>query len=319
MQIERSPLRSSQRKNDLSGSRDLEQGQDGFALIAVLLFLLVATAIITPMVLAARTDFLLSSRDYLKTRHAVLAESILNIVSWELASLGLEKNEALLLNSEPMKAVCGSYAISITVQDQAGLIDINAAPERLLESGFQALGFSGSEARSLSEITIAYRTPQVNGVLPPRGADDLSNGLKYFAFEAIEEIYEFPGFSRMSPDQIAQVFTTYSKQGSVNSNVMSPLLSDLLPNEATGQFPFIISQEAPLLFGEIRVLVENVSLDARAFSGAMIEVPDANTGIYNVKERSIDPGILGGRKTFEATVECDELFGGEIAALIASS
>lgn len=310
---------SSQRRSRPAKLEQTDCPQSGFALIAVLLFLLVATAIITPMVLAARTDFLLSSRDYLNTRQSIVSESVLNIINWELASLGVEKNEALALNSEPMQMVCGDYAITIAIQDQAGLVDINAAPERLLQAGFQALGFSGNEASSLSKLAIAYREPKIGNTVPPRNADELTNGLKHFGFEAIEEIYEFPGFAKMPPGRLSQVFTVFTKQATINSRVMSPLLAEILPDEATAQFPFIVDQEVPLLFGEVRVLVENTDFNARGFSGAVIEVPDATAGIFSLKERSIDPGILGDENTFDANLECADVFGDQVASLLASS
>lgn len=307
------------RKTDHLAMQKVERKQDGFALIAVLLFLMITSAIITPMVLAARTDFQLASRKYLNTRLAVLAEGILNVVIWQLATFTESKNDNLLLNSAPMQAVCGNHAITIVIQDQASLIDINVAPLALLEAGFNALDFSRGDASELGKTVIAYRLPEDAGANIPNMADELSVGLKHFAFEAIEELYEFPGFAKMSPDDISKVFTIYGRRESVNSQNMSDILSKILPDQATGQFPFIVEGEFPLLYGEIRVKVESLDFNASGFSGAMIEIPEGQPGIYNILERVVDPGILGSKKRFNANARCEDLFGGQIAALVANS
>ncbi|MDJ0613682.1 MAG: hypothetical protein QNJ29_08370 [Rhizobiaceae bacterium] len=296
-----------------------QDAQEGFALIVVLLFLLVATAIITPMVLAARTDFLLSSRTYLNTRQSAMSEGILNIIAREIALQGVEKNEALLFDSTPMQTGCGDYRITVSVQDQSGTIDLNAAPEELLEEGFKALGIATSDSQRLARLVVAYRSPKESTGIEPSGVGDLVAGLKYFAFEAVEELYEFPGLSKMPPELISQVFTTYSRRATVTSQNMSALLSEVLPDRPTGQYPFIVEAEEPVLFSEIRVLVENSQFDARGFSGAIIETPDPNSGIFNVKERTNDPGILGGKRSFDANMNCAELFGDEVAAIISGS
>jgi len=304
--------------NDCVNNEDAH-GQNGFALIAVLLFLMIVTAIITPMVLAARTDFLLTSRGYLNTRQAVLAEGILNVMIWQAAAFTEVRNENLQLDSTPLQAICGDHAITIVMQDQASLIDINVAPVDLLEAGFTALGFDRGDAIGLSETVLAYRLPESSGVPEPRYANELIAGLKHSAFEAIEELYEFPGFSKMSPSNISKVFTTYGRRDSINSQHMSDRLSAVLPDQPTGQFPFIVQGEFPLLYGEIRVKVESLKLNASGFSGAIIEISEGQAGIYRIVERVVDPGILGNKAPFNTNVHCEELFGGRIATLIANS
>ena len=99
------------------------QNNDGFALLSVLLFLLVVTAIVTPLVLSARTDLILASSSHNSHKQNILAEGLVSVVARQVASFGYEINDRLLLNSMPMRSKCGDQLVELRIQDQFSTID----------------------------------------------------------------------------------------------------------------------------------------------------------------------------------------------------
>jgi len=63
-----------------------DDDQAGFALLMVLLFLLAVTAIIAPLVLSARTDFLVASNRLQQERLESIADGLVTVIARELAS-----------------------------------------------------------------------------------------------------------------------------------------------------------------------------------------------------------------------------------------
>jgi general secretion pathway protein K len=286
--------------------------RDGFALVAVLVFLLVVAAVITPFVLAARTDFQLAMAGYRKDRQTHLAEGLMRLVARQLAASGNDVNEALRLNSQPLRTICGSHQIELRIQDQLSLVDLNGAPLDLLAAGFAAMGFDSGAAVELAQLAEEFRK---NGADSSQGGDKLSNGFKSAPFEAIEELYEFPGFTNQPLGKLAEIFTVYGRRETVKANNMSAALSNILPSVPSARFPFIeVSDEAPRM---LRIEVSVRSRDGRAAgnSGILIEVTDNVSSLYKELERATDRRIVGGEPgSFVQGLTCQQLFGAEVAA-----
>lgn len=290
--------------------------RDGFALVSVLLFLLVVTAVITPFVLAARTDFLLASAGYHKDRQTHLADGLARLVARQVAAASEEINEELRFNSEPMRSVCGNSLVEVRVQDQLGLVNLNLAGADLLAAGFSALGFDSSDSSDLAALAETYRNQE--GAASPAAERDLSDGFKFGSFEAIEELYEFPGFARQSVELLGKVFTIHGGLQTINAtNVPAALKKEI------GRFsgnPLIVDvNPSESRHFRISILARSVANQAIGFSEFVIEVTDGKNAAYKVLERGTDPGVVGDPPAeLPANMRCHQIFGEEVSEWLAA-
>ncbi len=304
--------------NRAAGEFPANPARDGFALVAVLLFLLVVTAVITPFVLAARTDFLLASSAYRNDRQIHLADGIARLIARQVASSAIEVNDAIRLNSDPMRSFCGNQQVEVRVQDQLSLVDLNAAPTDLLAVGFTATGMSGGDARELADLVAAYRNPDAAGA-GNTGENKLSDGFKHSAFEAVEELYEFPGFANMPYRYLSDVFTVYGRRETINANNLPEGLASILPSGPTPQFPFVQNSEELSAFYRIEVTLRALNSRNYGYSGMVIEISGDNTASYAELERTTQPNIVGSEPNeFVQNMRCEQLLGVEVAQWLAS-
>lgn len=289
--------------------------------MAVLLFLMVVAAVITPFVLSARTDFLLASGTFRKDRQTHLADGLVKLVARQIAASTEELNEVLRFNSEPLRAACGNQRIEVRIQDQMSLVDLNTAPIELLDVGFAAGGFSGGEADKLSELAKLFRSSEATD--QSGKGKQLTNGFKFAPFEAVEELYEFPGFARLPLRQLTGVFTVYGRRETINASNLPAALDELLPSAPTGQFPYVVEEnedEEASRFYRVDIMARSASSNTIGFVGAVIEITDPENALFRVLERSGDPNVIGAPEDgFAGTVDCDDLFGDEVAEWLAGA
>lgn len=295
------------------------KNRDGFALVAVLLFLLVVTAVITPFILAARTDFLLASSAHHKARQGHSAAGIANLIARQLASRKVEQNEKIAVNSEPMRSVCGDKMIEVRVQDQLGIININLAPVELLRAGFAVLPQDELSPGELADFALAYRSPDA----PAGGVDEelLQDGLKRAPFEAIEELYEFPGIPRMAVSELSAVFTTHGGRPSVYMDNAPEPVGDSINGLGLARDPYVLAGVAndESRFFRIEVTIRSSADRLSGFAGYLIEAEDNENGRFTTVEQTVVPGVISSvTGEFTADLDCEELFGDEAAQWIAA-
>ncbi len=289
----------------------------GFALVSVLLFLMVVAAVITPFVLAARTDFLVTSNAYRKSKQTQLAAGLADFTARQVASLEQLRSETLLLNSEPMRSVCGKHSIEIRVQDQLGLINANLAPIELLQAGFATLAPPDANPRDLAELALAYRDPEGKS----QGADEkqLSDGFKFLPFEAIEELYEFSGFQGMPVSILSRVFTVHGGIPAVRLDNAPKLLADSIKGKGLDRDPFVDTGTELSRFYRIEVTVRSSADQSTGFAGFQIEIGDGTDGKFKKTERTVVPGIISSApQNFAANLECEQLLGDDLAKWMAA-
>jgi general secretion pathway protein K len=303
--------------------------QDGFALVMVLLFLLAVTAIIAPLVLGARTEFLVSSNRLQQDRLESIADGLVVVLSRELAASPLEpRNEAIKVNSTPLRCQNARYLIEARVQDQAGLIGINNASVELLTAGFAALQFPASTSGDMAEATVAYRTPPGAELAPPPGTlqapgrDDLvAGGMKLKPFEAVEELYDFTGFRGKPVQAINEVFSLHNTTETIIGPRISTRLARVLPPAPTPRYPFILEQapEGPKTY-RIDVQVRSANAQMSGYAGAIVAASESEAGDYEIIERTGNPEFQAeGPSDFAGAIDCDMLLGEGVAASLLSN
>ncbi len=297
----------------LADASSAEQTNSGFALVFVLLSLLVITSVITPFILAVRTDFMLASGSYLRSKQNHLAFGLTSVFAQRLFAAGSNSHHIVPPRSVPVQTVCGNQIINLQVQDQFGVIDLNTASKELLMHGLKALGFGDPEAARLAALIEQFRNPFVHSSIA--GSDGLTNGLKHAPFEAIEELYEFPGFAKMPLGQLTEVFTVHSQRATLSAQSMSIALAKYLPDGPTPQYPFIVHDTGPASRYRIEVKVQSIRDAATGFAGQIVESSNGNKGKVILRERVTDPSYMERPAVPEIReMDCSEVFGEAIAA-----
>lgn len=308
-----------------------DDDEAGFALLMVLFFLLAVTAIIAPLVLGARTDFLVAANRLQQDRLETIADGLLVVLARELGAPPLEpRNEAITVRSAPLRCRDAQYMIEARVQDQSGLIGINTAPAELLAAGFRALDFPPGDVAELTATLVAYRTlPSSENagapgdpVLAPlaEGDDRVTGGLKRKPFEAVEELYDFAGFRGKPVRALSEVFSIRNETETISGPRISTRLSRELPAGPTPGMPFILAEVAagPKTY-RIDVEVRTADGGMAGYSGAMVMASEGETGDFGILERTSNPEFLSeGESDFSGAGDCGMIFGqGVMAALVA--
>ena len=99
--------------------------------------------------------------------------------------------------------------MTLIVQDQTSLIDLNTASPQLLAIGFEAMGISSSDAVKMAQASNRYRRPPQGGI--PSGSDLLISGFKHGPFESVEELYEFKSLAGINPGILSGIATISSR------------------------------------------------------------------------------------------------------------
>jgi len=303
--------------------------QDGFALVMVLLFLLAVTAIVAPLVLGARTEFLVSSNKLQQDRLESVADGLVVVLARQLGASPTEpRNEAIKVNSTPLRCQNARYVIEARVQDQAGLIGINNAPAELLTAGFSALQFPAGTSRDLAEATVAFRTPSGQALAPGEapapvaGRDDLvAGGMKSKPFEAVEELYDFTGFKGKPVQAINEVFSLHNTTENIVGPRISVRLARILPPAPTPRYPFILEQgpEGPKTY-RIDVVVKSANAAMSGYAGAIVAASENENGDFEIIERTSNPEFQAeGGSDFAGAIDCDMLLGAGVEAALLSN
>ena len=313
----------------MSGSRSRavvaeEGGSSGFALAVVLFFVLAVAAFITPLVLGARTDFLVASNKLQQDRLVMVAEGVVTVLARTLAATPVDApGPELTLRSVPLRCEMRTLTVEVRLQDQYGLVDLNSAESGLLQAGFEALGFERETAERLAETAIAFRLPpEQDGERPDVDAGTIVGGLKKRPFEATEEVYDFQGLRGTPARAIAETFTIYNRRPTILGPQMPQRLSRILPVAPSPTYPFVVEENTEDLTRTYRIDVSVTDSDggAKGFAGAIVTAGGDGSGNFDVLERVQSPEILPEEAPdFGTAIGCDRLLGVGAATFLAAA
>lgn len=275
----------------------------GFALFAVLSFLLLAASVVTPLVMNARTSALIARNVADDVKMRLLADGLIDLAKAEItAKAGLPDF------SIPQVVQCafGSSRISYEFQNHAGLIDLNAASADLLRVGFLASGHSADIAEKLAQTVLRFRSVE-------QGADQFSpvqvaGGLKFGLFESVDELNDFQATDMDLTPDYHRTFTTRTATGTVLKSAMPSATELVLKNMPEQDAYFVVSGSPPIVALSLSI---SVSRQGKATHQALMDTgPDA-AGIF----RNLSPLRPIGQKdgvdvlpSLDNTVDCNAFF-----------
>ena len=210
---------------------DSEKSENsGFALVmAVWLFALLA-AVLASFLLKVRSENLIAANLSMNTKVEAIADGIVRSVAFELAlrpsvASGLYRRCTWSAN----------YFVEISVQDQAGLIDLNTAPKDILALTIASL--SGSAA--IAEGIESYRdNDSLNDDGSPESAryQGKDYGPKNAPFLVIEELQQVPGVDLALYDRLSEMVTVHSFENGLDQNQSPATLRDIIISDTQGVF-----------------------------------------------------------------------------------
>ncbi|KQQ18820.1 general secretion pathway protein GspK [Methylobacterium sp. Leaf122] len=204
--------------------RSVASGEQGFVLPAVLAVMIVVSAAALIATDRHRTRTAVAESQTRGLRLQGLADGAARLVATGIVlertrgmpGLGLPRNGAAIACGLPE-----GRRLVLALQDQAGLIDLNAAPRPPLEAAFRALSIGDADALRLAAEVMDYRDadddPEPGGAERPQyAARGLSHGPRNALFTSIDEIERLPS---MTPERAALLrgaLTIYNPGGGLD-------------------------------------------------------------------------------------------------------
>lgn len=283
--------------------------ESGFALVAVLWFLLLVAAVVAPFAVAARTDFLIASNIREQNRLDMLADGLSTLVALRvLGDDGAALLAELPLNSTPVSCAAGRYLIAMELQDQTGLIDLNVADEATLAIGLQSIGIARGSADAVAETIVRYRSHQPESSRPEIA---VRGGLKGGRFESVVELSDLKPLSNLEPADLHRAFTVHSGLGVLAASRAPTQLATLLEAPANPS-----GDGGPVQAFAIEVRVRDQTTAIKGYAGFLAEP----TPPPNPPFRRIEPLFESGsaERPVKAGRPCPELLRRDIAELMAA-
>lgn len=288
-----------------------ESASSGFSLSAVLVFMLIVSAIIVPFAVTAKTRLMIANNEVEQERLRLVAEGLGNVVASQLT--GDTGTEKFPLDFTQVACRSGELSFGIRVQDHGGLIDLNTADERLLALGFKSLGFEQQTAEELAKAAVQFRdnAGQSSEVFRPRSTAGPAED-KQAPFEFVSELNEFPALVSIPPRTLHAVFTVNSKRGGVLADrAPGPLRAAL----AGGSGVSVFQTPVDTLAFTVEVVVRRDRSGIAGEAGFIIQKSPATPTTFWRVSRS-PAGEAGALPPAIASIGCDGLFGTEAARIL---
>ena len=224
--------------------------QRGIALVIVLWMLALLTVIANSMVFSLRSEVQVAGNHAASARAEAAADAGVYKAIRELTrpAADLQRWQG---NGLAHEWIFDGVAVRVTIMDEAGKIDINAAPETLLGGLFRSLGVDETLASSLADAIIDWRDPdnlrRLNGA---EKEDYIAAGKDYGPrnanFETVEELRLVLGLNDDIFRRAAPLITAYSGRPGVSSPVAPRAVLMALPGIAPEQVDSYLTERQAL-------------------------------------------------------------------------
>ncbi|KMO39861.1 type II secretion system protein GspK [Methylobacterium aquaticum] len=203
------------------------RGEAGFVLPSVLAILLVVAAAAATAVRAMQTRSAATASRAASLRLQGLADGAVRLAAVSLVVQHARRMPGLGLPENGAPVACplpGGGTLALAVQDQAGLVDLNASPRPLLEDAFRALGVPDRDAAALAAEAVDARDP--DDAPEPNGAEaaqyrarGIATGPRNAPFATIDEIEELPSMTETYAALLRPAVTVHNPGGGIDLSV----------------------------------------------------------------------------------------------------
>jgi general secretion pathway protein K len=195
--------------------RSRRKREGGFALVTALWAAMILALVTSFVVKAWRTDAHIAHTRLTHAQDRALAQGAIELVKLRL--LAPIDPRQLPTDGTPFVVTYAGHAVRVSVQDQAGLIDLNFAPAELLHKLFVLQGVKELDAQALTDRITDWREKSVGRRLNGAKAPDYEEagygyGPREAPFESVAELRLVIGMTPDIFDRVAPLLTVYSQK-----------------------------------------------------------------------------------------------------------
>ena len=187
----------------------------GFVLISVIWIAGLLAVITTAFTLSVRSHILAGGNVISGERAEHIADGMARLAAYRLATEPAAGQDASVNGAPHTCAWSEDARLSVAVQDQGGLVDLNTASPQLVSGLLTGLGMPRDQAAPLLHAIRDYRDPDSQGAdggTEPLTYDGKPFGPKNAPFSAIEELDQIPGLDDESFHKLLRLVTVQSQQ-----------------------------------------------------------------------------------------------------------
>ena len=281
----------------------------GTALLLVLWITALLAVILGSFAVVARTELQQSRNLFDTIRARLAAEAGVARAVYELNRSDLNR---WLADGRQYDIEFEGNKIEITVQDESGKVDINAADPATLQAMFEIAGADEETARKLAAAIVDWRDP--DDLAQPEGAEDaeyeaadLPYGASDFPFRLAPELQQVLGMDYELYRKVAEWITVYGGSGQPNPSFAPAALLPLFP----GITPELAEQ----------LVAQRHALDPAQMQATPLLLPDGRalmalggSGTYTVRSRATLPN--GTEAAIEVTLRMGGGPGGRVYSVL---
>lgn len=271
----------------------------GFVLPSVVAILVViaAAAALATQQLQTQTKIATARLDQLRLQG--LVDGATRFVAMSLINERARRMPGLALPEDGRAVTCplpGGVMLSLSVQDQGGLIDLNTSPRPLLEEAFRALGLSDSDSPIIAAEIVDDRDPD-DTPEPGGGAEaaqyqarGLSYGPRNAPFGSIDELDRLPSMTPRIAAALRPAVTVWNASGGLDPS-LNPLLSAGGGTKSDGLQAY--ARPSLRQFYEVLVVAQTAT-GTRSGRDAVLSVDGRSTGFGLIAWKTIASVQLAG-------------------------
>jgi general secretion pathway protein K len=188
-------------------------GQEGFALLAVLWASMMLAIIVASLMTSGRTETLIARNRSRAAATEATADAAINGAILQM--LTTDRADQPPTDARVWRMVFGGIPVLVSVQDEAGKIDLNHADGALLTRLLEVGGLAGAQARALAARIEDWRRPRGPHRTAPVGDASFGDsgdgyGARHDPFPTVAELRLVPGMDPSVFDRIAPALTAVS-------------------------------------------------------------------------------------------------------------
>lgn len=183
----------------------------GIAIVAALWASAILAVIVASVLQLARADANLGRGRHEAAELGAIVDGAVNLT---ILTLLAPTAREIPINGSPVTVPFAGHEVRVSVQDEAGKIDLNAAGEPLLRRLLSAIGLTTDTANQLAESIVNWpkRGRSGDGERGPRGA----------RFQAVEDLQLVPGMTQDVYRRLYPLVTVYSQTPWIDPAYSSP-------------------------------------------------------------------------------------------------
>jgi general secretion pathway protein K len=221
--------------------------EHGFALVSVLCAAAILAIIVASVLATSRSEIRLAQQEQQIAELDTIASGALNIAILRLLDPSISMQPPV--DATPFTVYFAEHLLRLTVQDEAGKIDLNMVQPDLLLRLLISTGVDPIAAQTLADRILDWREAgigkRLNGAKAPEyRAAGYAYGPREGPFETVEELKLVMGMTPQLFDALAPTLTVYSQTPWVDPSVAPPGVLRALPGMDEGAVAGLLQARA---------------------------------------------------------------------------